>query len=387
MKNITWLFFAVLWIAIGRSPALASGESDTQSKSFNVSKGGVLQVDIGAGDIKVTPWDKNEVYATVEGIDEKDVDRLKMTQSGNKVTIRFRPKWGWFGGWSKENVHVNVRVPSQFNLELETAGGDIEIAGSLTGDVKGQTSGGDIRVADVTGMVEMKTSGGDIQTKKIGGNAVLKTSGGDIRVGVVSGDVEAVTSGGDIKVESVGKILTAKTAGGDIIVGDIGGEATVSTAGGDVKVGKVSGKAGLSTAGGDIELRAASGFVSAKTAGGDVKLEDVSGSVEAKTAGGDVRVELTPGGKGKSKLASSGGDVSLFLPENARATIDARIRIHGWWGDRDDEYDIFSDFKSESHEKDEDAEEIRATYVLNGGGEKISLQTVNANIEIRKLKK
>ena len=79
--------------------------------------------------------------------------------------------------------------------------------------------------------------------------------------------------------------------------------------------------------------------------------------------------------------------MSIFLPENAKATIEARIRIHGWWGESDDEYKIYSDFKSESYEKDKDSDEIRATYVLNGGGETISLQTVNANIEIRKLKK
>ncbi len=389
MKNMIWFMIAVLWVAIGQSRTIAApGDSDIQTKSFTVSKGGKLQVDIGVGDIRVHAWEKNEVKVEVEGIDEKDVNRLKMTQSGNNVFVKYRPNWGWFGGWSKESVRFDINVPSQFDLELETSGGDIELSGSLTGSFNGQTSGGDIRINDdIAGRVEAKTSGGDIQTKKIQDNATLKTSGGNIQVGAVSGEAEVITSGGDIKIESTKKKLIAKTAGGDIVVGDVGGEATISTAGGDVKVGKVSGTASLSTAGGNIELRGASGSVSAKTAGGDINLDDVSGSVEAKTAGGDVRVELIPSGKGKSKLASAGGDVNLFLPENAKATIEARIQVHGWWGDHDSEYKIYSDFKADSYESDKDTDEIRAKYTLNGGGENISLQTVNANIEIKKLKK
>jgi hypothetical protein len=39
------------------------------------------------------------------------------------------------------------------------------------------------------------------------------------------------------------------------------------------------------------------------------------------------------------------------------------------------------------YEKDEDGEEIRARYVLNGGGEDIRLETVNSDIKILKLKK
>lgn len=140
----------------------------------------------------------------------------------------------------------------------------------------------------------------------------------------------------------------------------------------------------LETAGGDIELRGASGVVTAKTAGGDIKLDGISGSVEAKTAGGDVVAEMTPSGKGKSRLSSSGGIVKLFIPETAKATIDARIRVRLWPMEKS-QYEIVSDFRPEKHERGDD--EIHATILLNGGGEEIALSTVNANIEIRKLRK
>lgn len=383
MKTFLWFAVALAMVAFPAFHAVGESEEGGEiSRSFTVGKGGRLEVSAESGDIRISPWEKSEVFIRIDGVAERDSDRVRMTQSGNTVTVRYRGKWGWLG--KGRDVRFEISIPSQFDIELETAGGDLDLRGTLTGEISGQTSGGDIKLENVVGTVSMKTSGGDISAKKIQGNGTLKTSGGDIKIEAGSGDVEAITSGGDIRVDNVGKNLVAKTAGGDITVGDVGGEATVSTAGGDIMVGKVSGKASMSTAGGDIKLKGATGVVAAKTAGGDVRLENVSGSVEAKTAGGDVVAELTPSGTGKSKLSSAGGDVKLYLPENAKATIEARIRVHDW-PLSGSEYEIVSDFKSEKYDREEG--EIRAMFVLNGGGENISLSTVNANIEIRKLKK
>jgi DUF4097 and DUF4098 domain-containing protein YvlB len=153
-----------------------------------------------------------------------------------------------------------------------------------------------------------------------------------------------------------------------------------------VKVKKVSGDAKLKSAGGDIGLSGASGTVVASTAGGDINLMNITGSIEAKTAGGDIKAELRPSGKGGSELSTAGGKVSLAVPENAKVTIEALIRIEGRWGSRKSKYEVRSDFKADKYETDEDEEEIRATYNLNGGGEKIFLSTVNSSIEIRKLR-
>lgn len=48
---------------------------------------------------------------------------------------------------------------------------------------------------------------------------------------------------------------------------------------------------------------------------------------------------------------------------------------------------IRSEFKEDSSLRDEDKQEIRSKYILNGGGESIKLETVNSDIEIRRLKK
>ncbi|MGA3287735.1 MAG: DUF4097 family beta strand repeat-containing protein [Bacteroidota bacterium] len=381
MKTYTRLLIATL-VALLATTFASAREEGSSSKSFSVSKGGTIEVSTSRGDIRIFPWEKNEVSVVVEGLDDEDLDKVKMTQDGNTVRVSYRSRWDDGSG----HVRFAISVPSQFNLDMNTSGGDLEVKGGLTGKIDGSTSGGDIKLGNVFGgPVEVSTSGGDISTGKIEGDGSLKTAGGDIQVGSVNGSLSVNTSGGNIQVETITKSLEAKTAGGNIIIGNVGGEAHVSTSGGDINVGKVSGKATLNTAGGDIELKGASGNVSAKTSGGDVKLQNITGSINAKTSGGEVEAELIPSGKGGSKLSSSGGDVRLYIDENSKATIEATIRLDGW-GSRKSRYIVKSEFPKESYETDEEADEIRAVYKLNGGGELIELSTSNSNIEIHKLR-
>jgi DUF4097 and DUF4098 domain-containing protein YvlB len=373
----------ILFMTVCASMYLSAGEDGNRSKSFNVGSGGTLEITTSVGDIRISTWGKNEVFVSVDGLDDEDLDKIKMTQSGNVVRVTYRSRWNDGSG----HVHFDISVPTQFNLDMSTSGGDLEVKGAITGKIDGSTSGGDIKLGNVSGgPVEVTTSGGDIKTGKIEGDGSLKTAGGNIQVGSVNGSLSVNTSGGDIQVETVAKSLDAKTAGGNILIGNVGGEAHISTSGGDISVGKVSGKATLNTAGGDIELKGASGTISARTSGGDVMLQNITGTINAKTSGGEVEAELIPSGKGGSKLSSSGGDVRLFIDENSKATIEATIHLDGW-GSHRSHYVVKSEFPKESYETDVEADEIRAVYKLNGGGELVELSTSNSNIEIHKLRR
>lgn len=363
--------------------APAAGGPVSREQSFPVGKNSGLEVSVNGGDLVVRTWEKPEIRVIVDGLDDEDMDNVKITQSGDEVRVTYRPKWGSHGGGRFE-----MTVPTQTKVDLRTAGGDIELQGNLVGDAKGSTSGGDIIIERVKGTVSMSTSGGDVRTGDIDGRADLRTSGGNIRLASVNGEASVSTSGGDIRIERVGKKLDARTSGGDIEVGDIGGDANLSTAGGDVRVGKVTGSAYLRTAGGDVTLKGASGSVEAKTSGGDIEMTNISGIIEASTAGGNISAELNPQGKGESRLKSAGGDIKLEVPATAKATIEATIRIRTEWGSsRRQKYDIRSDFKADTYDKrgdGEDGDEIHAVYKLNGGGETITLETVNGFIDIRK---
>ncbi len=378
MKTLNRILIAAIAALFTLTFALAS-EEGSRSKSFNVSKGGTVEITTSVGDIRISTWEKNEVYVNIEGLDDEAIGQVKMSQNGNVVRVSYRTRWGDGSG----HARFNVNVPSQFNLDLNTSGGNLEVKGGLSGKIDGSTSGGDIKLGNVfSGPVNVSTSGGNITTDKLEGEGHLKTSGGDIHVGSVNGSLYVNTSGGNIRVEAVSKTIDAKTAGGDIIIGDVGGEARISTSGGNVDVGKVSGKATLNTAGGDIELKGAGGKVIARTSGGDVKLQNIIGSIDAKTAGGEVEAELIPSGKERSRLSSAGGDIRLYIDEKSKVTIEATIRLEGL--NIFKHYVVKSEFPKESYETNED--EINAVYKLNGGGEVVELSTSNSNIEIHKLR-
>ena len=380
MKRLTTIVaLAVILAGTSFSRAVTQGD-EKKTRSFSVSKGGTLDISVNGGDLRITTWEKNEVAVNVRLSDDDEEDGVRMSQQGNTIHITDRDN-------GSDLDRLEVSVPVQFNLRLETSNGDIGIQGKVVGDISGETSAGNITLGDVEGDASMQTSGGDVRAGKIAGKATLRTSGGEIDIVSSTGELDLKSSGGDLRVGNVGKSLHAKTAGGDIVIGDVGGEATVATAGGNVKVGKVSGQASLSTAGGDIELSGGTGTIRASTSGGNIMLANLSGSVDAKTSGGDIHAELNPSGKGKSRLSSSIGTIRLYLPATARATITARIRIQGWWRTERDEYEIRSDFKEESSQRNEDEREIESKYILNGGGEIITLETVNSDIEIRKLAK
>jgi DUF4097 and DUF4098 domain-containing protein YvlB len=382
MKHqIFLLVLSVLFVAAVANAGLPSASNDdetqesTISKSFTVSKGGKLSVNVSGSDILISTWDKNEALVTVDGLDEEDKQYLKMSQSGNTVRVEYKPR-----GHRSSGGRFQINIPVEFNSELSTSGGDIELKGSIVGKVEGSTSGGDIKIEKGDGEIDLRTSGGDITVGPVKGNVELRTSGGDLDLGDVTGEANIKTSGGSIRVKSVGKKLDAATSGGNITIGDIGGEAKVATSGGDVRLGKVSGKADARTSGGDVEIAGASGNVVAKTSGGDLELNDISGSIQARTSGGSINADLNPTGKGNSSLKTSGGPIRIRIAENAKATIEAVINLND--SDHAKKYKIRSDIKPDSYETSDD--EIRAVYTLNGGGETISLETSESNIEILK---
>ncbi len=400
MKTLNRILILVSMLLITTAASKASDE-DTKSKSFSVTKGGEVEVITSVGDIKVSTWEKNEVLVRIYGLDDEELRKVKMTPKGNNVLISYRSD-----GYSDlGNVHFDINVPSQFSLFLNTSGGDLEVRGGLTGKVKGSTSGGDIKLDDISGgPVDVSTSGGDISTKGISGDADLKTSGGNIRTGKIDGSLSVHTSGGNIQIESVTNSLDANTSGGDIRVGNVGGkthlstsggdiyigdvgnEGTFSTSGGNIVAGRIAGKVKLNTAGGNIDLKGASGRVTAKTAGGNLNLQGVTGSIDGRTAGGEIEASLIPSGKEGTRLSSSGGNVRIYIDEKSKVTIEATIHLSGW-GHSEKKYTVISDFTKEPHESNEDSDEIREIYKLNGGGELVELRTSNSNIEIYKLHK
>lgn len=422
--------FGVAAAAAEDRGAVAAGDGyyiERLLKTFAVKAGGQLEVDTQRGAIHVESWDREEVQVEVEKradvFTADEAERLfadfaiEITANDGDLQVQGRSR-----GDRRSRLlelRYTVKVPGRFNVELETIGGQITV-GALQGEVRAETSGGNIEIGHISkGSVDVHTSGGSVRIDQIEqGNGRATTSGGSIEVGDVTGNLDLETSGGSLRVASVGGMLVAETAGGSITIGrggksvmaataggsiqvdESGGDVEVRTAGGGIRIGPVKGNVVAETAGGSIQIGVSSGSVNAATAGGSIKVEgsggpvevetaggsiqvrDAHGYVEAETAGGGIEVGLADVGKGVDMhcyLETSGGDVRVVLPAGMAATVDAEVQINGW---SQAEYDIYSAFPLQVRR--DRGRRIRAGGEINGGGHLLKLSTENGDIHIEK---
>lgn len=250
----------------------------TTNRVFQVSPGGRLVLDVDRGSIEVTTSDEAAVNLTVHREVKRasdstaremlDQHQLTFTQDGNSVVVKARmlkPDRSWRG--PNLSVRYQVVVPKQFDLQFDTAGGSI-------------------RVPDLTGKVDLGTAGGSISVGKLDGT------------------------------------LKAETAGGSVTVEGATGPTSVETAGGSIRLGVMGAAVNAETAGGSIQIKSAAGPVKAETSGGSIELGDLQGPVEADTSGGSISARFSKNPADVS-LATSGGSISVYVPEDSSFNLDA----------------------------------------------------------------
>ena len=279
-------------------------------KTFTVQSGGLLKVQTSGGDITVLNGASNsEVKVTAkERIDansEAKADELlkdltlTIEQQGNNITaVAKYEKGGWHWGNTPVSVSFTVVLPRNFNVDLNTSGGNIDLA-SIAGKARLRTSGGNLKLDRVEGEVDGKTSGGNISLHEGTAAVKLSTSGGDIDVDRAGGEADLSTSGGNIEIKSVQGRVTATTSGGNVkagIEGALKGDCDLSTSGGTVVVTVDKGVA--------FDLKA-------HTSGGTVDVDGLTISLEQ---GGLRKSSLSGkvnGGGPQLSLGSSGGDIRI----------------------------------------------------------------------------
>lgn len=238
---------------------------------------------------------------------------LRFEEHTGGVTVSAERKdSSWLGMWkSGDNLRWEVTVPTDCEVRLDTSGGSIDVA-EVRGPAEADTSGGSITVRAVQADVHADTSGGSIRVEDVGGNARLDTSGGSIEADRVRGRVDADTSGGHIRVSAVDGEVRADTSGGSIEITDAGAEVQASTSGGSVRVVFRPGNAkggSLETSGGGIEVRIDPSVgldLDASCSGGKVRT-DLPVGVVGTVAENGLRGKVNGGGASLRLRSSAGG--------------------------------------------------------------------------------
>lgn len=306
MKKLNILFLFTLLIAVTgtisachvEAGSVYEGNLETlHEKTFNIQPGKNLRVETSSGDVTVTTWDKSEVYIKVLG-NEKARDKVDFVfkNDDDEVSVTARREGSFFNWFSSGiKMRFEIKVPAEFNTNINTSGGDIMI-GEIRGGNKLRTSGGDVWVKNTDGVLQVTTSGGEINLDSNTGQMDVSTSGGDIKAREFKGDISASTSGGDIYLKGSDSKVFAETSGGDITLdySGINKGIDVETSGGDIKMklpSDFNASANMHTSGGEIECElTANRAKRISSSRFEADLNNGGVSLTAKTSGGDISV-------------------------------------------------------------------------------------------------
>ncbi len=162
-----------------------------------------------------------------------------------------------------------------------------------------------------------------------------------------------------------------KTSGGSVEIQNLDGDAQLHTSGGNIRVAGGGGTLKGHTSGGSIAVKEFRGPVQVNTSGGSVQIEDVTGTVEGSTSGGSVSASLKAMPE-SVKLSTSGGNVTLRVPDNAAFDLDAATS----GGSAGSELPVTITGKKSGS---------RLQGPVNGGGKPVVLRTSGGNVWVRKI--
>ena len=153
-----------------RSQSAGTDQSERFQRSFAITPGGTLEVENYKGTIHVLGSDTNQVAVDVtKRFEGSEADRkwwmenvkVNFRNDSNRVAVEVKyPEWNctfcWPGHDFTAAVELEIRVPRQINVKLESYKPDIKVA-SINGDVRIKSYKSPIEIDSTTGAVRIDT--------------------------------------------------------------------------------------------------------------------------------------------------------------------------------------------------------------------------------------
>jgi Putative adhesin len=204
-------------LVAGALAGVARGEDVT--KAFTVSGRATVRVDTNDGSVKVSTSDTKQVEFRVEyqGYELGKNLRVDSRQDGDRVelTARIMGHWGWSFGKNTRGLHIEVRMPRDADLQVETGDGSVQ-AESINGNVNVHTGDGSVKAYSLSGGIDLHTNDGSITVDGLKGEIRLRTGDGSIEARNLDGKVEADSGDGHIRLVGRFDGLNVKTGDGSV---------------------------------------------------------------------------------------------------------------------------------------------------------------------------
>lgn len=270
----------------------ASGPEINETRPLKSN--GRVSVNNVSGIVQVAVWDRNEV--SIGGRLGTAQDRLEIAGDSNELNVLVRlPR----GSRSGSDTVLELRVPMNARVELETVSADVVVSGTK-GPVKVNTVSGDIALSLASSEVAVQTVSGDLKLKA--------PSARSTRVNSISGDVRLEGMSGALSLETVSGSVDLQRGGrfSEIRLKSISGDMNLDV--GLTEDAKVSGQ----TLSGEITMivpQAQTGTALLKSFSGDAHCE---GAKTVENHGGKKRQYVWGDGHGAQiELSSFSGDIRV----------------------------------------------------------------------------
>jgi hypothetical protein len=220
-RTIGWLIVIVGIVALAtprlRSQSTSAEQSAHFQKTFNIAPGGTLDVDNYKGTIHIASSDTNQVTVDVnKHFEGSDADRkwwmenvqVNFRNENNRVAVEVKyPQWNctfcWVGRDYTAAVELEIRVPRQINVQLESYKPDIRVAG-IQGDIRVKSYKSPIEIADTTGAVRIDTYKETVKLRNVNVRGSL--------------EIKSYKADAEIDARSLGESVTLENEKGSIVL-------------------------------------------------------------------------------------------------------------------------------------------------------------------------
>ncbi|MDR0691666.1 MAG: hypothetical protein LBF69_01360 [Prevotellaceae bacterium] len=158
-------------------------------------------------------WSTEKIQSVLDEYYELDIK----AENGLLTAHAERKKGAKWSSKTGLSISFRITTPHTIDGQANTSGGSIKLR-EISGAFNFHTSGGSIKAEDCSGAITLRTSGGSIKLDDLSGTITAKTSGGSVRANDVTGTLHTSTSGGSMILESISGNLEARTSGGTIKV-------------------------------------------------------------------------------------------------------------------------------------------------------------------------
>ncbi|MBB6216726.1 lia operon protein LiaG [Anaerosolibacter carboniphilus] len=229
---------AVVGIGIGLAIASFTGgffsSSNESSGSFSVddvqigTMEGITQIVIEGvtADINIIPEERNDIKSHFYGkITSSDLPKMKVTVSGNKVTVKVEESKKMHIEFSSSDLTLDVFIPKNY-------GGDLKV-GSVSGDVKMQEewglsdislnlTSGDAKIQHLTAKnLSFESVSGDLTMEDISTESTrIEVVSGDMNINNFKGNLKGKSTSGNFKISylTFDYDIDFEAVSGDIII-------------------------------------------------------------------------------------------------------------------------------------------------------------------------